>query len=673
VEKLDRRKNPETDLMTSMSFPEKQTVENRSKQPEIQTMKMPSPISCLVAILFASAPLSAQSLPAPGETYALLDPEKSKNLRESVHFVARWNDSDGVVLSDAEIRKGLETLESVYEFYTQKVGFPKPYSGEAKKYKINVNLSNRGWANGSGTGKIDPAMWLHFNAFKDKHALAHEFAHCMQFSSTGLRDSPYVGWSWESHAEWMTHQMYPDGVGCSDQLVNAPHLYYGSTRNRYGNWQFWEYIKDTFGYSAINDIWSKARKPGDREQATEDPLMVLARNKGWKISDLNDQFGHWAMRNVTWDYKNGATYRKSYGSYDDRSGAKRNRVSILDTVDLKAGRYAIPDYRAPQRYGYNLVRIEPDGGLLRSVTVRFQGLVQTTPAARFEGKFENEPKQVPPPASDWRWGLVAVDDKGNPRYSALQRGAAAQLKFPLRENEKQVWLVVVATPSEYHRISWDQMYYTIYRYPWTVDIRGGKPAGSGPDPVVKTAGRKGAPHPNGGGWVDATAQVDPAAFVASTAAVLDRAKVSGTARIEGRAVVSGNAQVRDKAVVSGRALVTGNAIVGGNARVEEDATVYGGTVEEDARIGALTIVEGDGTRIHGKADIAAVMNTIHGKDIGGTVRLIGDIELHAPPSKGVFYGIVSPEMIANPRWGAERTAPAPEVTAVPGRAGQTGR
>jgi len=611
--------------------------------------------------------------PCPGATeepHKVLDPGKSKHLHESAHFVARWNDNDGVELSDQDLNKGLATLEGIRDFYLGKVGFAKPYDNQEVKYKISVNLSNKGWASGSGTGKNDPAMWLHFNAFKDPHALAHEFAHSLQFSTMGLRDSPYVGWSWESHAEWMTHQMFPDQIGCSFQLVNAPHLYYGSTRDRYGNWQFWEYIKDTFGYAAINNIWSKATKPGTPETALEDPLVVLARNQGWKTAELNDQFGLWAMHNVTWDYKNGEVLRKNYGSYDDCSGIRRNRVSILEPIDAKKGRYAIPDYRAPQRFGYNLVRIDPDAtSPARTVAVNFRGIVQKDPGvAKFDRKFENEPNSVPQPSSDWRWGLVAVDDKGNPRYSALQRGASAQISFPLRPNEKQLWLVVAGTPAEYQRISWDQMYYTIYRFPWMVEIRGGHPRGSDPAPTAKTAGRKGAPHPHGGGWVDATAHADPTAYVGPAAMVLDRAQVLGKARIDDQAVVSGNAKVGDNAIVRGHAVVTGNGIIGGNARIEEEASVCGGTVNEDARLRALTLVEEDNTRIHGKADIAAVMNSIRGADLSGTVQLIGDIELNARSlSKGVFYGMVNPEMADNPRWGAERTTPAPEVTAAPPR------
>ena len=114
--------------------------------------------------------------------------------------------------------------------------------------------------------------------------------------------------------------------------------------------------------------------------------------------------------------------------------------------------------------------------------------------------------------------------------------------------------------------------------------------------------------------------------------------------------------------------MTGNGIVGGNARIEEEASVYDGTINEDARLGALTLIEDRKTHIHGKADIAAAMNAIHGADLSGSVRLIGDIEMNTQTlSKGVFYGMVNPEMASNPRWGSERTAPARDVTLPPAR------
>ena len=67
--------------------------------------------------------------PCPGATeepHKVLDPGKSKHLHESAHFVARWNDNDGVELSDQDLNKGLATLEGIRDFYLGKVGFAKP-------------------------------------------------------------------------------------------------------------------------------------------------------------------------------------------------------------------------------------------------------------------------------------------------------------------------------------------------------------------------------------------------------------------------------------------------------------------------------------------------------------------------------------------------------------------
>jgi hypothetical protein len=59
------------------------------------------------------------------------------------------------------------------------------------------------------------------------------------------------------------------------------------------------------------------------------------------------------------------------------------------------------------------------------------------------------------------------------------------------------------------------------------------------------------------------------------------------------------------------------------------------------------------------------MNKIRNFELSGTVQLLGDIELRTPLSEGVFYGMITPEMAKSQRWGAKRTEPAREVTAVP--------
>ncbi len=588
---------------------------------------------------------------ADNGVYQVLNPGSSSTIYTSEHFAARWNDSSGVPLTQAQVETGLKLLEYIWTRYITEIGYPKPYANDAVKYKVDVNVSNQGWASGGGTGQRHPAMWLHYNAFQDPGALAHELTHSIQFATRGMRDSEYTGWSWESHAEWMRHQFFRDQVNCAELLVNYPHLYYGSTRNRYCNWQFWEYIKDRYCYRAVNDIWALSKEPGEAGYRDEDPFTVLARNMDWSQNQLNDVLGSWALHNATWDYPNGNVYRLRFGSYADRAGMRRTRVTVLQDLDLERRRFAVPEFWAPQRWGYNLVRLVPDNsgqpgqpgqpGQNSTVTVTFKGVVQTTPASTKYGTFARQPATIPPPGSDWRWGLVARSSSGATRYSPMQRGANGRISFQVDSGDTELWLVVVATPSMMHKILWDQMYYTIYRYPWMVELEGAWPEGY---PDAATPGGSGAPHPNGGGWVASTARVDPTAFVGPRAQVLGNAVVSGNARIAGWAIVGGNAQVRDEAVV------------------EDFAQVLNGQVYENARVSALTIVNNASARIHGSARVASIMNAIGAYDISGTAQLIGDIELWTSLSRGVFYGFVDAAIAADPAYGANRTAPSPEVT-----------
>ncbi|SEU18065.1 hypothetical protein SAMN05443639_10933 [Stigmatella erecta] len=198
--------------------------------------------------------------------------------------------------------------------------------------------------------------------------------------------------------------------------MNAPHVYLGSTRDRYCNWQFMEFLKDKSCYSAVNELWTSS--------PSNDPFSQIMKTQGWTISQLNDFFGEWAMHNVTWDYKDppptaggnqGPTYRSRYGSITAKSRPEqRLRLTQLEPLDgdyAARRRFVTPGAWAPQRWGYNIVRLYPDAGAT-SVTVTFRGVTQ--------GGAD----------SDWRWGLVATDSAiTTPRYSTLQRGSDASLEF----------------------------------------------------------------------------------------------------------------------------------------------------------------------------------------------------------------------------------------------------
>jgi len=598
----------------------------------------------VLALAIPSAPALAS--PATGPTpsaacvagdwkVAATDPSDAANSAlplqmESEHFALHWK--PGTV--EPEVAKAAtKHLEYVWNYFLGTLKFPEPHCGAAEKFKVNAYIGVGYGLTGGSDQLGHMGMWIDPAALKDRFGLAHELTHALQAATGRLMDSPFTGWLFESHANWMTVQLpeFRENTHCSVLLKQYPHLYYGSTRTRYCNWQFLEYLKDTKGFEAVNAIWRTAPGKDDPARLTADPFSVLQRNMGWTQDQLNDTFGDWALHNANWDYTNpdgsdqGAVFRRNYGSYDQTTDAGILFATVLDPIDPKRRRFAVPEMWAPQRWGYNVVKLHADAGRDR-VTVTFRGVVQQTSAVASLSGLADEPTAIPAPASDWRWGIVAVGADGKSRYTPLQRGTKGAASIAVQPGDTGLYLVVMATPSQMQKIRWDQPWYSIYRYPWMVEFDGALP--DAPKPVPG-----GHRHPNGGGWVGPSASVAASAYVGPYARVIS-GTVSGKARIEDHAVVLDKAQVRDDAVLSG-----------------------------------LTVLRGD-TILKDKAQAATAMLGIgeyeKGIVLSGTARNIGDVEQRGgSAARGVFYGFVDPETVKDKAHGADLTAPVPEVTAKP--------
>jgi hypothetical protein len=443
------------------------------------------------------------------------DPDHSgfRLLSESTHFAVYSDESPSGAQAAVD---HLETVWSTY--FGNPMWMREPLCTSSTKYKASVHVhSDWGLTGGSwATGRM--GMWIGTGGLADHWGLAHEFMHGVQSVQGGqaCNSSNTCGWVYESHANFAPHQLteYASNVHCSEMMANTPHIYLGSTRDRYCNWQFMEYLKDKYCFSAVNAIWTGT--------PVNNPFTAIMNGQGWTISQLNDFFGDWAMHNTTWDYKvSGAAMRSSYGAITDTSRKERRlRLTKLEPLDsswASNGRFQSPYLWAPQRWGYNVARLYPTSGAT-SVTVTFRGVTQS--AAN----------------SDWRWGLVAVNGS-TPRYSALQKGSDGQLNFCVSSGDA-LYLVVMGTPSVYQSIVWDQAYGSIYRFPYMVQLGGAWPEG----------------YQNG-------------ALAACP---------SGTTRVSNGGGC-GPSSLASTVYVGPTALVTGGTI-SGNARIEDQAQVLGGTV-----------------------------------------------------------------------------------------------
>lgn len=527
---------------------------------------------------------------------------------ESEHFAFYWN--DGTNMDVATAQQAADTLEMIWQrYFHSSINFPEPYCNSSTKYKATVHFDNDFplWGGGwNYAGTPIPGLWIGPLAGRDAWGLAHEFMHGVQALTPGFRDCGGVGcWIYESHANWMPHQIFRDDVHCSEMLANSSHLHYGNTRNRYCNWQFFEYLKNKECPNAVNQMWTANGQTGQR-----DPFQKLMSNQGWSIEQLNDLFGEWAMHNVTWDYRDpdgrdqGAVYRNAYGpltgtesSFTQRS-LRLTQLEALNDSWQQSRRFSSPFYWAPQRWGYNLVRLFPEPGA-QNVQISFRGVIQDNAH------------------SGWRWGLVATDENfDNPRYSSLQSGSDGELSFCLNGSEN-LFLVVLAAPTQYQKITWQQPmdgtpYPSIYRYPYMVEIQGAWPEGfrGGERAACPSGTRR---HANGGGC--ATSATPASVYVGPYAKVL-----------------GGN--------------------VSGNARIEDHATVINGTVSDDATVGGLTLLGVNANPHHGPAswnvrDSASVLATFYpmgwfgnNQSASGSATYVGDLEAYSSKSQNVFYGLV---------------------------------
>jgi hypothetical protein len=471
-----------------------------------------------------------------------------KLVKESAHF-AFYSDE---TVSEADLTLAVDTLENVVwqNLFNANLFMPEPFANTATKIKPSIHIHSTDGLSAGGWARDHVGMWIGPLALKDHWGLTHEFTHAWQFwwgSNGGLAcpNSNTCGWIAESHANYTPHQLpeYQGNAHCSEMLANAPHLYLGSSRDRYCNWQFMEYLKDKACPAAVNQIFTTSGP---------DPFTNIQKSRGWTLAQLNDFFGDWAMHNVTWDYKaTPAAFRNTFGNITlaDRS-ERMHRLMPLETLDANWAsnhRFVSPSHGAPQRFGYNVVRLYPVSGAT-TVTVTFRGVNQTGSDA------------------DFRWGLVATDTAlTTPRYSAMQTGLDGQLTFRVKAGEP-LFLVVTATPSVFKPVVMEQDYNTIWRYPYMIELANAWPQGfqNGVRDACPTGTTRFA---NGGGC--APASVPATAYVGPYATVLPGATVTGTARIEDQAIVANGAVAGG--VVGGLSVIGmkgGNAFtVGGTAQV----------------------------------------------------------------------------------------------------------
>lgn len=635
----------------------------------------------------------------------------NKLIRASEHFeicksnsnYAEYGGGSNTVQVDYSLaQQSLNILEDIFAFYhgTLEWMLPQPNNPQKKLknvvYVYNDNkmpypIGGKNYPEGCVTPNDCSAFILIGKSWlNNRWILAHEYTHGLQSFTGNIGDDRHASWISETHANWVAHQYIPNEVpDGGEDLIDFPYLYYGSTRLNYVSWHFLEHLKEKFGggiegAKQVNRIWTDGLHQDDYGWSEQTPFTAMMRVFNWSLETLNDEFGRFAMKQATLEYEpsHKAIYREKWGDYDfatrrdsreysERPYGAHTRVTMLDRIDSVNNRYVSPSYWAPQRFGYNLVRIYPKQA--GKVKVKFRGLVQDYPSINGyvcpDPMYVNDPKhwchnaprQLSNPASGWRAALVAESMNGTPRYSEMKRGSNFELEIETRRFDKALWLVVVATPTEMQTVLDNQYYYSIYRYPYMIEVNNGNPEGYNNgfwEPANTSRYHR---HSNGGGWVSNSANVSTTAYVGPNA-VVNGGTVSGYARIEDFAVidngvVTGNALVRDRAFVSG-------GTVRDNALLEDDAWLVEGTIRDYAKVGALSVIRN--SDIEEYAQVYTVFLPIRDKVIGGYAQLRGDIETDFTQvlTEGIFYGKVDTSVLNNRNYNPNYTIPPVDATQI---------
>ncbi len=572
------------------------------------------------------------------------NPERDKgvfNYETKPHFIFFYgNDKTGSGRALFEepgfMERNKRYFEMLWDFYENELGVTMPYAKSDRKCKIPVYITGtglpkhkEGWAFGAKD------IVLHPNAMGEgSSVIPHEFTHNIQFHLGGFRNSPYVGWFWENHANWSAHQWHPAYPAALEVYADRAHYELSSTRMNYGSWVFLQFFAEHpfFGHSFCYRIWEENRK-NERDESIEDPFQTIMRFavamelfKGDGLRDFGDIIGETAARMVAWDFTHQYFYQRAMLRHQiNNRAAGRFRV-VLQPVPDRPGWFKPIYSHAPRQFGINIIDLIRDPKF-EDVEVRFEGIVDEV-----EG-------------SDWRVTLLTIEENGEPRYSPMLRGSEGTIKMKLKPTEEQLALAIAATPKIYKPMEFRPGYNMKRRHLYEVSFKGCYPERKPPLPdFFEPSGVEGYYHPNGGGFVAKTAKVAPTAYIGANAKVLGNAVVEGNACIEDFAVIRDSAVVADNAVISGFAVVRDNAKVLENARVRDCAMIAGEvTLKGNARVIEYAHVLGRG-KISGDVLIKG-FGEIHMQpnvELTGCVVAGEDLEVHLAGYEGtkIEYGLI---------------------------------
>ncbi|MFC1601506.1 DUF6055 domain-containing protein [Candidatus Sumerlaeota bacterium] len=486
--------------------------------------------------------------------------------KESPHFrhcvdvkeMAEW-DERGLRGFERRVPEMFELAEKVYHMYSERhamrssVVSNKPeFRGDGIKYKTPIQPSNGSWMGWSGD------LGLGWACQGAGHINPHELVHGWQAQTGGAMQGNY----WEVHANFPQTYVGVYQTVPASCVSNVCMFFPANGRDYYHDRLMFEHLAQSpeYGPMFISKLWYDS---GGEQNKDSYPWLSFTQFDPDPATDLGYEWTRMAQKCVTWDYEIfGGQPADLYKRDAERNKADMMRYAhvLLERVPYDQQWWRAPKEMSPQQLGYNISQLKINAS---QVSFELGGYVS---AER---------------GGDWRAAFVGVNAAGEPIYGDIA-GVGKKTSFNIGD-AKELYLVICAIPTKILAINMtgDFRSFEQEKFPYKLKLEGCEPI----DVLApKRPATAGAPHPNGGGFVAASATVAASAYIGPGARVLGNSKVLGNARIEDYAVVDGGT-VRDNAIVSGHALVSGNAVVQDYAKVRDyGRAIRGATIKDYAKV-----------------------------------------------------------------------------------------
>lgn len=323
----------------------------------------------------------------------------------------------------------LNKLERFYRFYRNDLGWVKPDSTLADKYKmmLMIDYSLEGTAYGGDYDQTIGALWCTPSRLKDPtlNCVAHELGHSFQsqISSDGQGEAWGGNGIFEMTSQWMLWQVNPDWQTDENYHLKAYQNLTHKAFLHFANIYHSPYVLEAWGEMHGRPFIAEMFRQG---RVGEDPVMTYKRMTGLGQEEFNDEMYHQQARFVNWDFdrvrQNAAPYRNQWHTPMDTLGTRH---------------YRIPVNNAPENYGFNFVELQvPAPG--KTISVDFKGLPK-----------QKGYSQIRPENAGWRYGLIAVDTEGNAHYEPMHREKKGTLSYTPSQPLSHLWLMVMGAPTEH--------------------------------------------------------------------------------------------------------------------------------------------------------------------------------------------------------------------------------